>query len=86
MRNPPGHAPRFWLRRPDGRGGWINDTKGVNTKIIYRADDVAKAIADGRIVVVVEGEKDVDNVAAIGFTAISRCERTRQAAKVDKST
>jgi hypothetical protein len=86
VRNPPGHAPRFWLRRPDGRGGWINDTKGVNTKIIYRADDVAKAIADGRIVVVVEGEKDVDNVAAIGFTATCNAHGASELGKRPKWT
>jgi hypothetical protein len=69
VRNPPGHAQRFWLRRPDGKGGWIAGTKSVNTKTIYRIDEVTKAIAEGRIIVVAEGEKDVDNLWAIDVAA-----------------
>ena len=33
VRNLPGREPRFWLEQPDGRGGWIKGTKGVDTKI-----------------------------------------------------
>ena len=29
--HPPGHAPRFWCRRPDGKGGWIT-TQRVSTR------------------------------------------------------
>ena len=62
VRNLPGREPRFWLERADGRGGWIKGTKGVDTKIIYRADEVKKAIAEGRIIACAEGEKDADNL------------------------
>ena len=64
VRNLPGREPRFWLERADGRGGWVKGTKGVDTKIIYRADEVKKAIAEGRIIACVEGEKDADNLWA----------------------
>ena len=32
VRNLPGREPRFWLEQPDGRGGWVKGTKGVDTK------------------------------------------------------
>lgn len=69
VRNLPGRKPRFWLEQPDGRGGWSKGTKGVDTKILYRADETAKAIAEGRIILVAEGEKDVDNLWRLGFAA-----------------
>ena len=69
VRNLPGREPRFWLERADGRGGWLKGTKGVDTKIIYRADEVKKAIAEGRLIACVEGEKDADNLWSIGIAA-----------------
>jgi hypothetical protein len=69
VRNAPGKAPRFWLERPDGRGGWRKRTAGVDTSIIYRADEVIAAIAAGKFIAVVEGEKDVDNLWRIGIPA-----------------
>ena len=69
VRNLPGREPRFWLERADGHGGWIKGTQGVDTKIIYRLDEVKKAISDRRHVAVVEGEKDADNLWALGIPA-----------------
>jgi putative DNA primase/helicase len=69
VRNAPGRTPRFWLERADGRGGWIKRTKDVNTRIVYRADEVKKAIAEGRIICCVEGEKDADNLWALRIAA-----------------
>ena len=69
VRNLPGREPRFWLERADGRGGWIKGTKDVDTKIIYRLDEVQKAVAEGRIIASCEGEKDVDNLWALGIAA-----------------
>ena len=68
VRNPPGDAQRFWQRRPDGRGGWINNTQGVR-KVLYRLPEVLEAIASGRIILVVEGKKDVDSLWRIGIPA-----------------
>ena len=36
---------KYFIRRPDGNGGWINGTNGVDTTILYRIDDVNEAIA-----------------------------------------
>jgi hypothetical protein len=69
VRNPPGSKTRFFMRRPDGHGGWINNTKGVDTKLLYRIDEVNEAIALGRRIAIVEGEKDANNLWAIGIPA-----------------
>jgi rubredoxin len=69
VRNLPGREPRFWLERADGRGGWLKGTKGVDTKLIYRADEVKKAIAEGRIIACAEGEKDAENLWGLGIAA-----------------
>ena len=59
----------FWLAQPDGHGGWKKGTKGVDTCTIYRADEAAKAVQAGRVICVVEGEKDADNLWRIGLPA-----------------
>jgi hypothetical protein len=69
VRNSPGREPRFWVEQPNGNGGWIKNAKGVDTSILYRVDEVAKAIADGRTIAVVEGEKDADRLWSIGIAA-----------------
>jgi hypothetical protein len=69
VRNIPGREPRFWLRRPDGRGDWIKGRDKAHGNIIYRLPQVLKAIADGRPIVTVEGEKDADNLWKIGIPA-----------------
>jgi hypothetical protein len=57
----------FRQRRPNG-GGWIWNTDGIR-RVPYRLPEVTEAIAQGRPVVVVEGEKDVDNLAKLGIPA-----------------
>ncbi len=54
--------------RPDGNGGRLYNLKGVRA-VPYRLPDVIEAIALGKPVYVVEGEKDADNLAAQGLTA-----------------
>jgi hypothetical protein len=54
----------FRQRRPDGNGGWIWNMRGVQ-RVLYRLPKVIKA----QTVAISEGEKDCDNVAALGFTA-----------------
>jgi hypothetical protein len=62
-------APKeFRQRRPDGRGGWIWNLKGVE-RVLYRLPDVRTAVAAGGRVYVTEGEKDADAAAALGETA-----------------
>ena len=54
----------FYQRQPDGKGGWINNIKGVR-RVLYRLPEVIKA----QTVIVVEGEKDADKLRELGFTA-----------------
>jgi DNA primase len=68
VRNLPGSKNRFFVRRPDG-AAWINDTKGVDTNLLYRLPEVIEAIAQGHTILVVEGEKDADNLWRIGIPA-----------------
>lgn len=56
-----GANKKFWQRRPDGVGGWIRDMKGV-TRVLYRLPEVLAAVKAGKPILVVEGEKDADNV------------------------
>ena len=62
--------PRFMQRRPDPENAdnWIWSTKGVR-KIPYRMPDLQEALAHERPIWIVEGEKDVDNLARLGITA-----------------
>jgi uncharacterized protein DUF3631 len=86
VRNAPGREPRFWLERADGRGGWVKGTKNVNTKIIYRVDEVTKAIAAGRIIACVEGEKDADKLWSIGIAATCNAHGASEPGKRPKWT
>ncbi len=54
----------FFQRKPDGKGAWINNTRNVK-KILYKLPEILKADE----VLIVEGEKDCDNLSNIGFTA-----------------
>ena len=58
----------FTQRRPDGRGGWIYNTRAVKP-VLYQLPSVLEAMAGGRVVFVVEGEKDVHTLCAQGFVA-----------------
>jgi hypothetical protein len=55
----------FRQRRPSGNGGWVWNLKGVQL-VLYRLPDVIKATGD---ILIVEGEKDADRLAALGFAA-----------------
>ncbi len=56
----------FRQRQPDGKGRWINSLDGVE-KIPYRLPEL---LADPKQpVVVVEGEKDVESLNALGLVA-----------------
>jgi hypothetical protein len=64
-----GHEPRFRLRHLDKGGDWRWGSGGANTDVLYRRDEIEEAIANDRIILVVEGEKDVDNAWRIGMLA-----------------
>lgn len=59
----------FQQRRPDGKGGWTWNTKGI-TKIPYRLPELLAAPKD-EPVLIVEGEKQVDYLRGLGL--ISTC-------------
>lgn len=58
----------FRQRRPDGRGGWIDNTDGVRV-VLYRLPELLEAIERGQRVWVVEGEKDADRLWSLGYPA-----------------
>ena len=59
---------KFFQRRPDGNGGWINNLKGVKTTI-YHLPEVIEAVNQGKTVFIVEGEKDVETLRSLQLTA-----------------
>lgn len=54
----------FAWRRPDGKGGWIYNRKGVPHSL-YIAGELSEDVA------ITEGEKDADNLHKLGWTAVS---------------
>lgn len=61
----PGH--KFLQRKPDGAGGWEYKVRGVRL-VPYRLPELVAAPAD-EPVFIAEGEKDVDNLRALGLIA-----------------
>jgi hypothetical protein len=62
------YAPKdFRQRRPDGRGGWVWRLGSVQ-RVLYRLPELLAA-AYSKTVFIPEGEKDVDNLVALGLTA-----------------
>lgn len=54
----------FTQRKPNGKGGWIYSIKGLR-RVLYRLPEILVASK----VVLVEGEKDVDNLRNLGIKA-----------------
>jgi putative DNA primase/helicase len=63
-----GRAKDFTQRRPDGNGGWIESMEGVE-RVPYRLPELLDAIDADRRIFIVEGEKDVDTLAELGYPA-----------------
>lgn len=59
---------RFSQRRPNGRGGWIWDLKGVEL-VLFRLPETIQAIQSHKPVFIAEGEKDVETLVRHGFAA-----------------
>lgn len=57
----------FRQRRPDGQGGWAWNLKGVRC-VPYRLRELLAAAPDSWVWIV-EGEKDADNLTALGLVA-----------------
>ncbi len=62
------HPKSFRQRRPDGSGSWIWDLKGI-TPTLYRLSEVIQAMNEHKLIWIVEGEKDVDNLLLQGQIA-----------------
>ena len=60
-----GASKRFHVEHPDGRGGWAAGMNGT-APLPYRLPELLAAHPD-EPVYIVEGEKDADNLAALGF-------------------
>jgi putative DNA primase/helicase len=60
----------FRQRRPDGKGGWVYEKalEGVR-RVLYRLPDIIEAAASERPIYLVEGEKDADTLASLGYAA-----------------
>jgi hypothetical protein len=56
----------FTQRRPNGRGGWTYDLKGVE-RVLYHLPELLDRVSE--IVFIVEGEKDADRLRRDGFLA-----------------
>jgi putative DNA primase/helicase len=86
VRNPPGSKNRFTVRRPDGRGGWIYDLKGIpNPRPLYRWPEIVKAAAEDREIAICEGEKDADNLWRLGIPATCNFDGTTDVIKNPKA-
>src|SRR5262245_56592427 len=59
---------RFRQRRPDGKGGWIWNLKGVR-RVLYRLPELIAAVKAGERVLVCEGEKDANTAVILGYVA-----------------
>jgi hypothetical protein len=57
----------FSQRRPNGAGGWVHKLNGTR-RVLYRLPELLAA-DPAQTVFVVEGEKDADRLASLGFLA-----------------
>ena len=55
----------FRQRQPDGKGGWINNIRDIDSKIPYHLPQLRRS----ETVFIVEGEKDVHALETIGLVA-----------------
>jgi DNA primase len=58
----------FSFRRPNGKGGHIDNLNGVQ-RVIYRLPQIKAAITRKDLICHVEGEKDADNLVKLGLEA-----------------
>ena len=65
-----GRPKSFTWREPDGRGGWRKCAGDGDPGVLYRSETLPAAREAGRRVLVVEGEKDADRAAGLGFVAV----------------
>lgn len=59
----------FYQRRPDGAGGWAFGLGDMSTRPLYRLPELIEDLAIERVVLLVEGEKDVETARGLGLAA-----------------
>jgi putative DNA primase/helicase len=59
---------RFRQRRPDGKGDWIWNLKGVR-RVLYALPALIAAVKAGERVLVTEGERDANTAVKLGYVA-----------------
>jgi len=59
----------FKQRRPGERPDQWIWSLGDTRRVLYRLPELIEAVGCGKIIFICEGEKDADNLAALGFTA-----------------
>lgn len=61
----------FRQRVPDetADGGWKYSTRHLTERPLYRLPEILKAVSEGRVIYIAEGEKDVDALWEAGFAA-----------------
>lgn len=64
------YEPKTFVQRRKDRGRWVYQVRGVR-QVPYRLPELVEAIASERTVFIVEGEKDVDNLARWNIIATS---------------
>jgi hypothetical protein len=73
----------FRVKRPGARGDWIWNL-GDTRRVLYRLPEVLAAIKDGRVVYLVEGEKDADRLATLGQVATCNFDGAAKAGQKSK--
>ena len=61
---------RFEAMRRDSQGGWIHNARGVDI-VPYCLPETFKAARAGRVIILVEGERDADVLSSLGLCATS---------------
>jgi hypothetical protein len=59
----------FFQRRPDGAGGWKFGLGDMAVRPLYRLPELIEDLAIERVVLLVEGEKDVETARGLGLAA-----------------
>ncbi|HCB13400.1 MAG TPA: hypothetical protein DEP36_07520 [Gammaproteobacteria bacterium] len=73
----------FAIRHQDAAGQWVYKA-GSGAIALYRLPELLKGIAEGQTILIVEGEKDVDRLAALEWTATTNIEGASEPGKKAK--
>jgi hypothetical protein len=83
VRYPKGHQPPFAIRHRVGND-WKWGAGDADTSVLYRKDEIEESIGLEHIILVPEGEKDVDSCWAIGIPATCNAHGASQPGKAPK--